>query len=108
MKKGEIWFVDLAEGQGHEQKGVRPCIILRKIYGVACLIPLTSSDTRAEMAFTEFIPQTPQNGLTQDSIALIFQITAATEEKLKRKIGELSQEQLEAIDNQLKEFFKIK
>jgi mRNA interferase MazF len=108
MKKSEIWLAELPSGKGHEQKGVRPCIIMGKIYGLACILPLTSSCNRATMGFTELIEQTPSNGLSNDSVALLFQLTTISEERLIKKIGAITDQQQNTIDTQLKNMLKIK
>lgn len=108
MKKGEIWIAGLAEGLGHEQKGERPAIILCRANKLVTVIPLTSNLDRACFSFTRIIEQTPQNGLSKDSIALVYQITAQDESRLKTKIGEISAEKQDAIDKLILEMLKIK
>jgi len=108
MKKREIWMADLPEGKGHEQKGTRPCLVMGKIYGLVCIIPLTSSENRSSMAFTELIDATPSSGLNQDSVALIFQMRTISEERFVKKIGEITEKQQESIDFQIKEMLKLK
>jgi mRNA interferase MazF len=107
MKKGEVWICDLPEGKGHEQKGQRPAIVLARTNKMVLLIPLTSNTDRAEFSFTELIEQTPDNGLSADSIALIFQLGSQDESRAIRKIGVISKEKQEAIDKLILEMFKI-
>jgi len=108
MKKGEIWFVDLLDGKGHEQKGERPAIILGKANKMVFVIPLTSSTERATMPFTIIIEQTPTTGLTTDSVALIFQLISLDESRFKNRIGCIEEKQQEELDIQIKEMLKIK
>lgn len=107
MKKGEVWICDLAEGKGHEQKGERPAIVLARANHLLLVVPLTSNTDRAEFSFTELIEQTPDNGLSMDSIALIFQLGSQDESRAIRKIGVISKEKQEAIDKLILEMFKI-
>ncbi|MFA5050360.1 MAG: type II toxin-antitoxin system PemK/MazF family toxin [Candidatus Micrarchaeia archaeon] len=48
-----------------------------------------------------------KNGLEEDSIALIFQITTIDKSQLIKKIGELSDEEIAAITGLLKDMLRI-
>ncbi|AGB03725.1 type II toxin-antitoxin system PemK/MazF family toxin [Methanoregula formicica] len=43
MKNGDIWLVDLTDAKGHEQRGMRPAIIIGSANGLVVVVPLTSS-----------------------------------------------------------------
>ena len=107
MKKGEIWAVELPEGKGHEQKGERPALVLGKANALTIIVPFTTNLDRAKLPFTEHIPRTPENGLSSDSIALVFQLSSMDESRFKRRTGELTKEQQDAIDKMILELFKI-
>lgn len=107
MKKSEIWIVDLPEGKGHEQKGERPALVLGKANGLVIIVPLTKNLDRATFPFTQLIEQTPENGLSANSIALVFQFSSMDESRFKTKIGTISKEQLEAIDKLILDLLKI-
>jgi mRNA interferase MazF len=108
MQKREIWLAKLPAGKGHEQEGTRPCLILGKSYGLVRIIPLTKSDDRANMAFTQTIDPHQKNGLTEISILLIFQITTISEERLVKRLGEITESQQETVDQLIKAMLKIK
>ncbi|MBU2477254.1 type II toxin-antitoxin system PemK/MazF family toxin [Candidatus Micrarchaeota archaeon] len=107
MKKSEVWICDLPEGKGHEQKGERPAIVLARTNHMLLLVPLTSNLDRLNFSFTELIEQTPHNGLSCDSIALVYQLSSQDESRAIRKIGVISKEKQEAIDKLILEMFKI-
>jgi mRNA interferase MazF len=107
MRKGEVWFVDLPEGKGHEQKGERPAVVLCRANGLTTIIPLTGSTDKATFSFTLHIEPRPENGLSKDSIALVFQITAMDDSRFKSKIGTITKEQQDAIDKLILEMLKI-
>lgn len=107
MKKGEIWIVDLADGKGHEQKGERPALVLGRANGLSIAVPLTKTLDCARFSFTEPIEQTPENGLTADSIALVFQIVSLDDSRFKSKMGVILKEKQEAIDKLILEMLKI-
>jgi len=107
MNKGEVWFVDLPEGRGHEQKGERPAIIVGSGNGLIVIIPLTTSFSLFDYPLTRLIEPTKENGLTEDSIALIFQIIALDKSRFKRKMGWITKEHKNAIDDLIKKLLKI-
>lgn len=107
MKKGELWVVDLSDGKGHEQKGERPALVLSKANGLCTVIPLTKNLNSARFSFAELIEQTPENGLTTDSIALVFQIVSLDDCRFKRKTGVLSKQKQDTIDRLIQEMLKI-
>ncbi|MFH0954831.1 MAG: type II toxin-antitoxin system PemK/MazF family toxin [Candidatus Micrarchaeota archaeon] len=107
MKRSEIWIVDLTDGKGHEQKGERPTLALGRANGLSIVVPLTKTLDCARFSFTEHIEQTPENGLTADSIALVFQIVSLDDSRFKRKLGTVSKEKQDAIDKLILEMLKI-
>jgi len=98
MKKGAIWMVDLPEGQGHEQKGQRPVIVMGSANGLVTIVPLTSNTDKAVFSHTEVIEPAKENGLSTDSVALVFQITSIDKKRLLRRIGEASKEDMKKVD----------
>lgn len=107
MKKGEIWLVELTEATGHEQKGMRPALILGRANGLAVVAPLTTSMERLNLEYTHPLEPTPDNGLTQPSVALLFQIRALDEGRFRKKIGWIPTDVRGIIDALLKSLLKI-
>ena len=107
MKKGEIWIVDLADGKGHEQKGERPALVLATYNDLTIVAPLTSSEECARFAFTLPIEKNKVNGLSYDSVALLFQITALDDSRFIEQTGRILKEKKDAIDKLLLGLFKI-
>lgn len=107
MKKGEIWYADLTAGTGHEQKGRRPTIILGCCMGMVTIIPLTSNTDTVVVDHTHHILPTKANGLTRDSVALIFQITSYDKTRLTEKIGQISPDDQQQIDTLIKNYMCI-
>jgi len=107
MRKGEIWLIDLTDGKGHEQQGMRPGLVVGKGGGLIITIPLTSNLDRSNMPFTEIIDCTPHNGLRENSVALIFQIISLDQERFKHKKGEITKEQYETIHSILMDMTRV-
>lgn len=105
--KVEVWIADM-HGKGHEQKGDRPIILWRDLDHVkmAIIMPCTTTQDASKFPHTYLISQTPKNGLSEDSIALIFQITSVDKKRLVKKLGELDTEDIANIGAILKEMLR--
>ncbi|MDJ0676458.1 MAG: type II toxin-antitoxin system PemK/MazF family toxin [Calothrix sp. MO_167.B42] len=91
---GEIQLADLNPTRGSEQAGIRPVIIvqrdnLQRFTRTVVVIPLTSNVRRAQIPGTVLIPA-GEGGLTQDSVALCYQIVVLDRQRLQRHLGNLS------------------
>jgi mRNA-degrading endonuclease toxin of MazEF toxin-antitoxin module len=106
--KVEVWLTDL-KGRGHEQKQERPGIIWRDLDHVkmAIAIPCTSAQDKTKYPYTYLISPTTKNGLSEDSVALVFQLTSVDKTRLIRKLGELDAEDISGIGPILKEMLRI-
>ena len=97
MKNGDIWLVDLSDAKGHEQKGIRPAIIVGGANGLVLVVPLTSSTGSARFSHTLTISPDSHNGLDAESVALVFQIVALDRERFQHRIGTIGEQQRLAI-----------
>ena len=102
MNPGDIHWVALPAGTGHEQVGRRPAILLQdELYagGIPLLIviPLTGATAASRFAGTLLIEPDEQNGLRKTSVALVFQIRAIDRSIVQEKIGTVTRETLEDI-----------
>ncbi|MCX6803244.1 MAG: type II toxin-antitoxin system PemK/MazF family toxin [Candidatus Diapherotrites archaeon] len=108
MNKGEIWFVELPESNGHEQSGLRPVIVINEIdAGMVLIIPFTSNIQALRYTNTIQVKPTKTNGLKENSIALIFQLRAIDKKRLLEKIGNLEKEHQEQINKMLKKILTL-
>lgn len=101
MRKGEIWRIELADAQGHEQKGERPAVILGKANGMILAVPLTTNTDRAVLSHTIVLEPTKENGLADDSIVLVFQLRSLDKDRFKHKLGEITKEQMTEMNELL-------
>ncbi|MBI5037002.1 type II toxin-antitoxin system PemK/MazF family toxin [Candidatus Micrarchaeota archaeon] len=74
MKKGEIWLTDLPEGKGHEQRGIRPSLVLGTSNNMAIILPMTKNTSCLKFEHTLLMGPTKENGLTEQSVVLAFHI----------------------------------
>lgn len=104
LKRGEVWLANLNPTQGSEQAGIRPVVIFQndiisQFSTTTIAIPLTTNQRRASLPICLLIEQ-GDGGLSQNSVALCFQIRVLDKARLIRKLGQLSDEtiaQLEAV-----------
>ena len=104
MKKGEIISVEFPVTGGHEQTGMRPAIILSEVEAnIAIIIPFTSNLNALRYPHTIEVSPSKSNGLKTDSVALVFQLRAIDDRRIKDKIGTLENEKINKIDKMIKE-----
>lgn len=106
MKQGEIWYADLNPVIGNEQAGLRPIIVfsgnlLNKHAGVVICIPLTTKIKNYHGNLV--LSASNSNGLSQTSEALTFHVRSISKNRLIRKIGQISNQELKQIQKCLNE-----
>jgi mRNA interferase MazF len=99
---GEIHWIELPPGTGHEQSGRRPAVIVQDqafagLLPVVLVIPLTTATATLRFPGTVLIPISPENGLRQPSIALVFQMRAVDRRRIGGRIGTVSADVLVEI-----------
>ena len=106
MKQGEIWFANLNPIKGQEQAGMRPVVIvsgnlLNTYLNIVICCPLTTK-IKNYKGNVVLQPST-KNKLKQASEILVFHIRSISKEKLSKKIGEISSDELTSIKQTLNE-----
>lgn len=86
MKNGDIWLVDLSDTKGHEQKGVRPAIVVGGANGLTVVVPCTTTLSTARFSHTYGLSPSSHNGLDAESVALVFQIVALDRDRFRHQI----------------------
>ncbi|QDU58549.1 type II toxin-antitoxin system PemK/MazF family toxin [Aeoliella mucimassa] len=90
--RGEVWDVDLNTGEGHEQAGKRPAVIVsadtlnRGAVGLLVVVPLTKHDKQIALHVKV---SKPDGGVTVDSYAMPEHIRSVSRERLVRRRGKL-------------------
>lgn len=110
MKQGEIWNVYLDPVKGSEQAGNRPAVIisgnlmnLKSDLAIVC--PITSS--LKHYKGNPIIDPTIKNGLKSKSEILVFQIRTLSKERFKKKMGDISEVELNQIHTTLQEILRL-
>ena len=113
MKPGEVWWVELSisstDSIGHEQGKIRPCVIIvnNPHIQMTTIIPLTSKLRAKDFPDTYLLKKNSQNGLKNDSIALIFQLRSLSYERYQDKTGVVDHKDLANIKELIKDYFKL-
>ena len=110
MKRGDIVLVNLpqtADGAGHEQVGTRPALIVHEdatndTLSVVMIVPFTSNMKAQRFPHTIVVEPTEENGLTVQSILLVFQLRAIDRQRVKKTIGHLENDLIEKVNQEMK------
>jgi len=101
MARGDVLLINLPASGGREQSGRRPAVAVQTdAAGEPMLMvgAISSNLTASRFAFSVQIEPSAENGLTQTSIVMIFQMRAIDKSRIVKKLGSLSGEDLQRID----------
>ena len=109
MKQAEIWYADLNPVKGNEQAGYRPVVIisgnlLNKYLNIVVVCPLTTKIKNYKGNLV--LKPTEQNGLDNTSEILTFHVRSVSKDRLVKKTGKISENELEQIKLGLNEILK--
>jgi mRNA interferase MazF len=104
-QRGEIWWVRL-DPTGSEIAKTRPCVILsgniyNRLRRTVVVIPLSSSPQASAPLLI------PVHCDGKDVVAVTDQIRAVTSQRLDRRIGELSIQDLTAVEQGVREVLEL-
>lgn len=100
MKQGDIWYADLEPVKGSEQSGKRPVVIIsgptmNAALQIIIACPLTGVIKNIKGCVV--IQKNQINNLKKDSEILVLQIRTISKNRLSKKIGSISKDQLQLI-----------
>lgn len=104
MARGDVLLVSLPAGTGREQSGRRPAVAVQTdLAGEPMLMiaPVTSNLSASRFAFSVEVKPSKENGLTQTSIVMVFQMRAIDKSRIIKKVGKLSDEDLEKVNAEI-------
>ena len=109
MKQCEIWYADLNPAKGSEQQGYRPVVIvsgnlLNNYLQVVIACPLTTKIKNYKGNIV--LEPNAQNGLKEQSEIMIFHIRSISKDRLVKKIGNISLEQLSNLKQGLDDILR--
>ena len=107
MKRGEVWWADLAEPRGAEPAFRRPVLLVQddlltvSRLATVMVVPLTSNLGRAA-AIGNVPLSARETGLNKDSVALVCQVLTLDKAFLAELVGSLPRRKLDAVDDGLR------
>ncbi|PMB53137.1 PemK family transcriptional regulator [Fischerella thermalis CCMEE 5201] len=106
MKRGEVYDARLEPIEGSEQGGTRPVIIVSRdainAYSpVVLAVPCTTYQTGKRVYPTQVLIQSPDGGLTNDSIAMTDQVRVLSKTRFLHIRGMLSDEAMILLNQAL-------
>ena len=105
VQRGDIYYADLRPVVGSEQGGIRPVLIVQNDIGnkhsptVICAA-ITSQMNKAKLP-THVELQSDVYDLAKDSVVLLEQLRTIDKQRLKERIGTLSESQLPDVEKAL-------
>jgi mRNA interferase MazF len=111
LGRGAVIVVELDPTLGHEQHGVRPCILVSdpdvigdQRFPLVCVVPVTGTPGEG-LLYPLLAPG--QSGLAKRSFALIDHLRSIDKRRVRRVYGELDREEMAAIDEGLAVFLGL-
>ena len=104
IKRGELYYADLSPVVGSEQGGVRPVLVVQNDIGnkyspTVIVAAITSQINKAKIP--THIELGTTFGLSKDSVLLLEQIRTLDKQRLKEKIGVLSDDYMVKVNSAL-------
>ncbi len=112
LTRGTVVLVALDPTFGHEQRGIRPNVVITdpeviqdQRFPMMCVVPITKTPGEGAL----YPPLNPgRSGLRTRSYALVDQVRSVDKRRITMSFGQISKEQLKAIDEGLRLFLGLR
>lgn len=105
IKRGDIFFADMGDGIGSEQKGVRPVLVLQNDvgnkYSPTTIVALITSISKKMNLPVHHEIRKEISHLPQDSIILLEQIRTIDKARLLKKVSTLEGINMDTINQKI-------
>jgi mRNA interferase MazF len=103
--RGEVWLIDLDPTKGHEQRKMRPCVIvsndaMNRGRGLSIVIPFTSTPlilNSGKLSPLQIEIRPPEGGTNKLSYTLAYQVRTVDHSRFVKKLGALSDSKLAEV-----------
>jgi len=102
LDRGTLILVDLEPTLGHEQQGTRPCVVVSDAavnssqrFPLIAVVPVTGTPANGAL-YPSLAPGA--SGLTKPSTALVDQLRSIDKQRIRKRYGQVSRQEMEAID----------
>lgn len=111
VKRGDIYYADLSPVVGSEQGGMRPVLIVQNDVGnkyspTVIAAAITSQQDKSKLP-THISVSGNNCGLSKDSVVLLEQVRTLDKKRLKERMGNLSQTDMNKINRALNVSFGL-
>lgn len=111
VKRGDIYYADLSPVVGSEQGGTRPVLIVQNDVGnkfspTVIAAAITSKKLKAKLP-THISVNADECGLSKDSVVLLEQIRTIDKARLKERMGNLPENDMDRINRALSVSFGL-
>lgn len=111
LGRGAVVVVELDPTVGHEQRGVRPCVVVSdpdvvsdQRFPLVCVVPITGTAGEG-LLYPPLMPG--KSGVAKRSFALIDHLRSIDKRRVRRVFGELPAEEMATIDEGLAVFLGL-
>ena len=109
MKRGDVYWAELAPRSGSEQSGRRPVIVVSHDgfnqtpnWRSIIVVPISTSDAQSRRTLTTVPLSKGTASLPRAGVAVCHQVTTLDRSKLSKLVGSLSREVLIEVEKSLK------
>ena len=102
LERGTVVLVELDPTQGHEQHGVRPCIVVSdpevnadQRFPLVAVVPVTGTPGEGAL-YPGLSPG--KSGLVKTSCALVDHVRSIDKHRIRRVFGRITEDELAAVD----------
>jgi mRNA interferase MazF len=111
LDRGAVVVVELDPTIGHEQRGLRPCVVVSdpdvirgQRFPLVCVVPITGTSGEGLL----YPPLAPgQSGLSKRSFALTDHLRSIDKRRVRRVFGKIAGTEIAAIDEGLTAFLGL-
>lgn len=108
MKQKDIYLANLNPTKGNEQSGIRPVVLIsgnamNENFGIVIICPISSKIKK--YAACVQLKKSKTNGLKSDSEIITFQVRTIAKDRLMKKIGSITFDELTAVLSGLNDVF---
>jgi len=111
LARGAVVLVALDPTSGHEQQGVRPCVVVTdsevlqdQRFPMLCVVPITRTPGEGAL-YPALSPG--QSGLRVQSHALVDQVRSVDKRRVTRVFGRITQDEMRMIEEGLRLFLGL-
>ncbi len=108
IRRGELYWLDWSPGRGSEQMGGRPALIIQANSGNAnpgynlTIVATVSTKGKSHIPTHVEILPTEENGLSATSYVKAEQIMTIAKDRLRNRIGQITDEEMRRVEAALK------